>query len=77
MSCCSNFLSGKTGKRKRKTREKKDPNEPKRPTSAFLHFQNEVRKYYQDKMTGRPYTEVMAEIAKQWKELPEEKKNVS
>jgi len=64
------------GKRKRKVREKKDPNQPKRPTSAYLLFQNEVRKFYQDKMSGQPYSEVMAEISKQWKELPEEKKNI-
>jgi hypothetical protein len=65
------------GKRKRKQREKKDPNQPKRPTSAYLLFQNDVRKFYQDKMAGQPYSEVMSEIAKQWKELPEERKAVS
>lgn len=63
-------------KKKRKRREKKDPNEPKRPTSAYLLFQNEVRKYYQDKFPGRSYTEVLNEISKSWKELPDEKKDI-
>lgn len=64
------------GKKKRKPREKKDPNQPKRPTSAYLLFQNEVRKYYQDQNPGKSYNEVLNQISRSWKELSEDKKDV-
>src|ERR1700744_1223987 len=75
-SSLSTYLMSYRDKKKRKRREKKDPNEPKRPTSAYLLFQNEVRKYYVDKHPGKTYTEVLNEISKSWKGLSEEKKDV-
>lgn len=66
------------GKKKRKKTEKKikDPNAPKRPPSAYLLFQNEVRKEMQALFPDKPYHEVLSEISKKWSSLPDEEKAV-
>ncbi|EJD54105.1 HMG-box [Auricularia subglabra TFB-10046 SS5] len=60
--------SGKKRKRRRGDKEKKvrDPDLPKRPPSAYLLYQNEVRKDMQEKFKHLPYKEVLGEIAKSW-----------
>ncbi|TDL29107.1 hypothetical protein BD410DRAFT_779406 [Rickenella mellea] len=69
------------GKKKRKRGEKKekvprDPNAPKRPPSAYLLFQNEVRKEMMTKFPSMTYREVLAEISKVWTAMSEDDKAV-
>lgn len=65
-------------KKERKVREKKikDPNAPKRPPSAYILFQNEVRQQIRETNTGMPYKEVLGIIAEKWKTLPDDQKRV-
>jgi len=71
-----------TKKRGRKEKEGgkvkaiKDPNAPKRPASAYLLFQNEIRKEYMEKMKGEPYQTILGEISKAWAALDADKKQV-
>ena len=58
-------------------RRVKDPNAPKRPPSAYLLFQNQVRKEMVKQHDGLPYHEVLGEIAKRWAVMPDEQKKVS
>ena len=69
---------GKKRKRKRGDKEKKikDPHAPKRPQSAYLLYQNEVRKAMQEKFKDLPYKEVLGEIAKSWSALSAAEKKV-
>jgi hypothetical protein len=68
---------GETKKRKRGPRKPKDPNAPKRPPSAYLIFQNEVRRGIKEKNPEMTNNEVLAEVAKLWGELTVEEKKVS
>ena len=64
------------GKKKRAVKEKKphDPNAPKRPPSAYLLFQNEVRQTVKGQHPDMPYGQVLAEISKLWHALtPDER----
>lgn len=63
------------GKSERKKRVK-DPDAPKRPPSAYLLFQNQVRKEMVKQHDGLPYHEVLGEIAKKWAEMPDDQKKV-
>ncbi|KAG8747045.1 hypothetical protein FRC10_002461 [Ceratobasidium sp. 414] len=67
------------GKRRRKTdtqRRKKDPLAPKRPPSAYILYQNDVRKQMQDKYSELPYSDVLGKISESWQTLEESKKKV-
>ncbi|QRV72407.1 HMG (high mobility group) box protein [Ceratobasidium sp. AG-Ba] len=68
----------KPGKRRRKegTRRKKDPLAPKRPPSAYILYQNDVRKEMQDKYPELTYPEVLGKISGTWQTLDEDKKKV-
>lgn len=69
----------KSGKRRRRndsTRRKKDPHAPKRPPSAYILYQNDVRKQMQDKYPDMTYAEVLGKIAESWQTLEESKKKV-
>ncbi|KAF8603536.1 putative nucleosome binding protein, partial [Ceratobasidium sp. AG-I] len=69
----------KSGKRRRKTdgpKRKKDPLAPKRPPSAYILYQNDVRKEMQDKYQGMLYSEVLGKISESWQTLEESKKKV-
>ncbi|KEP53037.1 HMG (high mobility group) box protein [Rhizoctonia solani 123E] len=71
--------SEKTGKRRRRTdstRKKKDPLAPKRPPSAYILYQNDVRKQMQDKYPGLPYPDVLGKISESWQTLEESRKKV-
>jgi len=75
----SNKMTGnpKPEKRKRggdKVKKAKDPNAPKRPPSAYLLFQNDVRKDMQAQFPDKPYHEVLSEISKKWSAMSEEQK---
>jgi HMG (high mobility group) box len=71
-------VNGDGKKRKRQVKEKKpkDPNAPKRPPSAYLLYQNQVRKDVQAANPGIPYTEILGHISKAWAQLSEEEKTV-
>ncbi|KIM20726.1 hypothetical protein M408DRAFT_54305, partial [Serendipita vermifera MAFF 305830] len=52
----------------------KDPNAPKRPPSAYLLYQNEVRKDIREQNPDMKYPEVLQEISKMWTALSDEEK---
>ena len=66
-------------KKERRPREKKirDPNAPKRPPSAYILFQNEVRDQLRRQNPEMAYREILNVIAVKWKELNPEQKKVS
>ncbi|CAE6527940.1 unnamed protein product, partial [Rhizoctonia solani] len=67
----------KTGKRRRRTdstRKKKDPLAPKRPPSAYILYQNDVRKQMQEKYPDLSYPDVLGKISESWQTLEESKK---
>ncbi|CAE6428987.1 unnamed protein product [Rhizoctonia solani] len=69
----------KPGKRRRRTdstRKKKDPLAPKRPPSAYILYQNDVRKQMQDKHPNLTYPDVLGKISESWQTLEESKKKV-
>ncbi|KAG8953638.1 hypothetical protein FRC04_001842 [Tulasnella sp. 424] len=57
------------GKKKRKKREPRDPNAPKRPASAYILYQNEVRAKFREEHPELSYRELLPEIAKAWQNL--------
>lgn len=60
------------GKKKRKNKKKEhDPNAPKRPPSAYLVFQNDVREKVRSENPDVKYSEVLTIIGEQWKALGE------
>lgn len=59
-----------------KKKAERDPNKPKRPASAYLMYQNVVRKDIAGKHPGLPYHEVLTKISEQWSQLPDEDKEV-
>ncbi len=62
--------------KEKKTRKPKDPNAPKRPASAYILFQNDVRKEVVEKNPGMQYRDVLGEISKEWATLDPERKAV-
>ncbi|KAF8499298.1 hypothetical protein JB92DRAFT_2795307 [Gautieria morchelliformis] len=70
-------LSGdQEGKKKRPVKEKKpkDVNAPKRPPSAYLLFQNEVRKQVKAEHPEMPHNQLLAEVSKLWAGMDEKDK---
>lgn len=63
------------GKKKRAKKAKKirDPDAPRRPPSAYIFFQNEVREQVKANNPGVAYSEILQQISEQWKALGEEK----
>ncbi|CAE6530516.1 unnamed protein product, partial [Rhizoctonia solani] len=57
-------------------RKKKDPLAPKRPPSAYILYQNDVRKQMQDKYPDLSYSDVLGKISESWQALEESKKKV-
>jgi hypothetical protein len=67
----------KRGRKPNKEKKVKDPNAPKRPPSAYLIFQNEVREEMRSKLPAdASYKDVIAAIAARWKEMTAEEKKV-
>ena len=63
-------------KRKRK-REKRDPDMPKRPMTAYLLFCQEGRETVKkDLGENATHKDVLAELTRRWKEMPEGEKKV-
>ncbi|KZS92633.1 HMG-box [Sistotremastrum niveocremeum HHB9708] len=67
---------GDGGKRKRIKKEKKekDPDLPKRPPSAYLMFQNEVRAGFKTQFPGLAYHQVLGKISEAWSTMPDKEK---
>ncbi|WVQ74864.1 hypothetical protein IAR50_004471 [Cryptococcus sp. DSM 104548] len=67
-----------TGKKERKKKEKKlkDPNAPKRPPSAYILFQNDVRDEIRRSNPNIAYKEILHIISAKWKELGDDQKKV-
>jgi hypothetical protein len=65
-------------KKERKARvvKEKDPNAPKRPPSAYLLFQNDVKDEIRKTHADIPYKDVLQVISAKWKELPPDQKKV-
>jgi len=75
------FASGPGRKRKlmddddgKKTRRKRDPTMPKRPPSAYLFYQNEVRGQVKQAYPDRPHHEILGYISQQWNGMTDEEK---
>lgn len=68
-------LDNDDGKKKRK-RTLKDPNAPKRPVTAYLQFQNEVKNEVQDLHRDKSYKDILRLVAEKWKGLDDEVKQV-
>lgn len=54
----------------------RDPNAPKRPPSAYLLFQNEIREDMRQRYKDLTYSEVLGKISEAWKALTEEQRKV-
>lgn len=64
------------GRKTKRAKKPKDPNAPKRPASSYLLFQNEVRQQLKDENPSLPNNELLSLIAKMWKDMPREQKDV-
>ncbi|GAA5922035.1 uncharacterized protein JCM15063_003166 [Sporobolomyces koalae] len=65
------------GKKKRgpnKEKKVKDPNAPKRPASAYIEYQNDVRDAFRERHADLPYSEVLKKIGESWGSLTDEQK---
>jgi len=66
------------GPKKRKRNAKpKDPNAPRRPASAYILFQNEVRKELKERYPTLNNSELLVKISEMWKQMSDEEKAVS
>jgi hypothetical protein len=65
------------GKRKRKEKVQRDPLKPKRPMSAYLLYQSDLRKKLLDANPGMPNSAIMGMVAEKWRALTDEEKKVS
>jgi hypothetical protein len=65
-------------KKKRNKAEKKpkDPNAPKRPPSAYILYQNEVRDALRSERPELAYKDILALISEKWKALPDAERKV-
>lgn len=61
---------------KRREKRLRDPEAPKRPPSAYLLFQNEVRQEIRKKHPGMAYAEVLGKVSEAWKALTDEQRRV-
>jgi hypothetical protein len=67
---------GETKTRRKREKKIKDPNAPKRPPSAYILFQNEIREEIRRAHPGMAYKDVLTLIAEKWKELSPDQKKV-
>ncbi|CAO1623032.1 unnamed protein product [Parajaminaea phylloscopi] len=67
----------KLSKRAKKLlRQARDPHAPKRPPSAYLLFQNEVRDDMRQRNPEMPYKLLLGKISDAWKELTEDERRI-
>ena len=61
---------------KKRKRGEKDPDAPKRPGSAYLLYQNRIRKEMKETHPNLTYKELLNEIGKSWAGMSDEDKKV-
>jgi len=64
------------GGKKKRERKPKDPNAPKRPASAYILFQNEVRRSVSEQHPNLNYREVLGEVSLAWASLDPARKAI-
>jgi hypothetical protein len=69
--------TGKKAGKAKKEKKIKDPNAPKRPPSAYILFQNEIREDIRAANPGIAYKDVLNVVSERWKNLSESEKKVS
>ncbi|WVF72706.1 hypothetical protein IAT40_007524 [Kwoniella sp. CBS 6097] len=62
--------------RKKKDKKPKDPNAPKRPPSAYILFQNEIREDVRNSNPSLSYKDILVVISQKWKELTDAQRKV-
>ncbi|KAK0541585.1 hypothetical protein OC835_000053 [Tilletia horrida] len=65
----------KKGRRSNKGKKERDPNAPKRPPSAYILFQNDVRDTTRREVPDMSYAGVLGKISTMWKALSDEERN--
>lgn len=60
----------------KKEKKIKDPNQPKRPASAYILYQNDVRPNLQSLEAEMSYQDAMKKVSGMWKELTPAQKKV-
>lgn len=60
-----------------KEKKIKDPNAPKRPPSAYILYQNDVRDTIRQENPGIVYKDVLTAVSERWKGMTDEQKKVS
>ncbi|PWN37068.1 uncharacterized protein FA14DRAFT_9579 [Meira miltonrushii] len=61
---------------KKQRKANRDPNAPKRPPSAYLLFQNEIREDMRQQFKELSYSDVLGKISEAWKNLTDEQRKV-
>ncbi|KAL9933189.1 hypothetical protein V8E36_007907 [Tilletia maclaganii] len=74
-SAAAGVAGDKKGRRSKKDKKERDPNAPKRPPSAYILYQNDVRDSTRREMPDISYTGVLGKISNMWKGLSEEERN--
>jgi hypothetical protein len=64
------------GRRRRRKKKERLPDQPKRPASAYLFFQNEVRNSLKELYPQTPHHELLGLISKQWADMSPENRKV-
>ena len=67
---------GSDGRKRKREVKEKDPNAPKRPASAYLLFQNQVRSKYKTANPNLTQGDLLQLISQQWATMPQEEKHV-
>ncbi|WWC63213.1 uncharacterized protein I303_105813 [Kwoniella dejecticola CBS 10117] len=62
--------------RKKKDKKPRDPNAPKRPPSAYIFFQNEIRDEIRNSNPGMSYKDILGVISLKWKDLTDAQRKV-
>ncbi|WWC71635.1 uncharacterized protein I206_105593 [Kwoniella pini CBS 10737] len=62
--------------RKKKDKKPRDPNAPKRPPSAYIFFQNEIRDEIRNSNPGMSYKDILGVISLKWKDLTDSQRKV-
>lgn len=62
---------------KKQRKANRDPNAPKRPPSAYLLFQNEIREDMRQQFKDLSYSDVLGKISEAWKNLTDDQRKVS
>lgn len=65
----------KSQEKKLSNKRPKDPNAPKKPTSAYIFFCNDKREDVKRKNPNMKVTEIIKEIAAEWRSTPDKKKS--